>query len=153
MPKVPNPRKVFNFRIEVAGIAQFLIQKVTLPEIEIAATEHGETNVKIKTAGMITVGDLVVTKIKPADSIEPWAYDWFKQAQDMVTGGGQLSEVYKRDIILRELGVDGISTIASHIMEGCWIKKTSHSDFDRVGSDNIMETVTFSVDRCYRVNT
>ena len=58
MAQVSNPRKEFNFTIQIAPapINPFLAQKVEIPEITIDQTEHGDTNHDIKTAGRIKFG-------------------------------------------------------------------------------------------------
>lgn len=151
MAQIANTRKVFNFRVEIAGMDQWEIQKVTLPEVEIEAVEHGDTNHKVKTAGMVTVGDLVFEKLRPLPSSDNWAWNWLNQAQDMALGGGQLPINFKQTIVLKEMDNTGNSTLNRWVCEGCWVKKISQSDFDRAASDNIIETITLSVDRVRRI--
>ena len=66
--------KVFNFKIEIEGIDQFLIQDVKMPEVEIGAVEHGATNYNIKTAGGVSYSDAELQKIVPADGGDRWAW-------------------------------------------------------------------------------
>lgn len=147
MAQIANPRKVFNFRVEIQGIDQFEVQKATPPEIEVETTEHGDTNHSVKTAGRVKVGDLTLEKLKPLPNSDLWAWNWLQTAQNMTTGGGQLPLQYKRTVILKELSSDGQTTVNRWICEGCFVKKVSQGDFDRNSSDNILETVVLSVDR------
>ena len=149
MAKVANPRKVFQFALDAQGINQYLVQKITPPEVEIESVEHGDTNYDVKTAGKVKTGDMVLEKLKPAEGPDLWAHNWFKQAQDVLLGGGALSQVYKKDLTIRELDPSGKVTLQTHIIEGAWVKKISLNDRDRGASDNSIETVTLSVDRYY----
>lgn len=151
MPKVANPRKVFNFRVEVAGIDQFEVQKVTLPEIEIEGVEHGDVNYKVKTPGMVTVGDMTFEKLKRLPGSDTDMWDWLNQAQNITTGGGLLGLDYKRNVVIKEMDSTGTNTVNSYVCTGCWVKKIANSDFDRQGSDNSIETVTLSVDTIEKV--
>lgn len=146
MARVANPRKVFNFMIEVDGIDQFAVQVATPPTVGIEAVEHGDTNHTIKTAGRLTVGDFTVQKLKPLPSSDVWAWRWLKRAQDFKKGGGELPINYKKTIVIRELSTDNSTTANRWILEGCWVKEVSQTDFDRMSSDNVIETVVFSVD-------
>lgn len=150
MTKVANTRKVFNFIVEIAGVNQFEIQKCTIPEIEIEQVKHGDTNHDIKTPGRITVGDLVFEKLRPLPAPDNFGYQWLSQAQDIMTGGGNLALGYKRNIVIKEMDAAGTATVNSWKCNGCWIFKMSQSDFDRMASDNIIETLTLAVDECYR---
>lgn len=152
MAIIANTRKNFQYRIEMQGIEQFLVQKVTLPDIEIAATAHGEANMDVKTPGRITVGDLVLEKIKPSDRPDAIGMALLNLAQDQLSGGGSLAAVVKKDYVLREVDSTGLVTIGVWNIEGAWVKKLSTSTYDRMSSDNSIETLTFSVDKCYRVS-
>lgn len=150
MANVANPRKVFNFEIEVDGILQFEAQKVTEPEREIEVTEHGDTNYKVKTPGMAKTGDMTIEKLKPADAPDPWAQIWFNEAQNVQTGSGQLPSQVKRNLVLREKAPNG-TVLGVYVAEGSWIKKIAKNDKDRTSSDNVLETITLSVDKYYEV--
>ncbi len=142
-----NARKVFNFAIEIDGIDQFLIQEVKKPEVEVGAVSHGATNYDVKTAGGVAVADAELQKIKPAPQSDTWAWDWLNKAQDMNTGTGALAEDYKKDIVFKELAPNG-TTLNAWLWEGAWVRKCSENNHKRGNqNDNIIETVTISVDR------
>lgn len=151
MAQIANTRKVFNFIVEIAGINQFEIQKVTLPEVEVEKVEHGDTNHSIKTAGRITFGDLVLEKIRPLPQADVWAWTWLTQSQNAITGGGLLPINFKRTIVVKEMDNTGNVAVNRWICEGCWVTKVAQSDFDRMSSDNIVETITLNVDKVQRV--
>lgn len=151
MAQIANTRKVFNFRVEILGLNQFEIQKVTLPEIEVEKVEHGDTNHSIKTAGRVTVGDMVWEKLRPLPTPDNFAWTWLQQAQNIMSGGGQLSTGYKRNVVIKEMDTTGTITVNKWMCEGTWVTKLGQADMDRQASDNIIETITLSVDRCYRL--
>lgn len=136
-----NARKVFHYAIEIDGVDQLLIQDVKRPEKEIGAVKHGAANGKDKkTAGGQTVSDAILQKIKPAPGSDKWAMDWMKKAEK------GLAEGYKKDVVFKELDPNG-KTLDAEIWEGCWIRKSSHSNYKRGAQDeNVIETVTISVD-------
>lgn len=145
--KIANPRKVFQFKIEINGVDQFEVQTVDLPERELDSVSHGDTNHDIKTAGRLKVGDLVLEKLRLSDTADTWAANWMKQAQNFVTGGGLLPIQLKDIIIVKEMNAQGTQAVATHIMYGCWVKKIKKSKLDRNSSDNMLDTVTLSVDK------
>lgn len=151
MAKIANPRKTFNFRVEVNGLDQFEIQTVQLPEMELEEVKHGDTNHDIKTAGKIMVGDMTWEKIRPAPQSDTFAWDQMRTIQDQLLGGGALPIAYKQILIVKELDSTGLVALNRWICEGCWVKKISQNKLDRTTSENVIETITFSVDRCYRV--
>lgn len=143
---VANARKAFNFRVEIAGFDQFEFQKLTLPDVEIEKVEHGDTNFKVKTAGMVKVGELKIEKLKRLPGSDPAAWLWLQQAQNMLTGGGNLAQVYKKTVIIKELGPSGLSTLNTWMLSGCWISKITQTDFSRTDSENVIQQLEFSVD-------
>lgn len=146
-----NASKVFSFAIEIEGVDQILIQDVKFPDVEVGKVEHGATNYNIKTAGGVTVGDAELQKIKPAPEGDSWAWEFLTKAQDAFNGGS-LAEDYKRDIIFKELAPDGVTTLNSWLWEGCFCIKISTSNYKRGAQDeNIIETVTLSVDRVQKL--
>lgn len=146
MAKVSNPRKVFNFIIEVDGIDQWEVQKVTLPEISVEQVEHGDTNHAIKTAGRVTVGNMTFEKLKPMPGADLGAFNWLRTAQSQVAGGGALSHIYKKNLVIKEMDSTGTTTLNRHICVGVWPTKVSQNDLDRNSSDNIIQSIELSVD-------
>lgn len=151
MAQVANTRKVFNFRVEIDGVDQWEFQKVTTPEMEIEEVLHGDAHRDVKTPGRIKVGDGVMEKLRPLPTADLFAWNWFSQAQNILTGGGQLPINVNRTIVIKEMSTDGVTTVNRWVWEEVWLKKISQTDFDRSTSDNIIETLTFSVGVAYRL--
>lgn len=151
MSIVANPIKGFQYAIEIDGFPQFLAQKVTSPKYEIEKTEHGEANVKIKTAGMANVGDLTIEHLIPAPQGSKWAWDWIKQAQNPMTGSGGLAVQYKKTVVIRELAPDLVTTVKRTIYYGVWPFSFTGPEWDRVSSDNAVKKVECSVDKMEEV--
>lgn len=147
MAQINNPRKVFNFRLELDGVDQFEIQKVTIPEIKIDVVEHGDTNYKVKTGGMISFGDMTLEKLVPMTNVDTNFWDWISTVQDPYVGGGALPDVYMRDIVIKEMDSTGTVTLNKFLCEGCWPHTIKRNDADRMTSDNVLETITLAVTR------
>lgn len=143
MSKIPNTRKDFRFAIEIGGINQFLVQKVTPPEASLGVVEHGASanEGNTKTPGKPKFGDLVVEKICPSDKADTWAWDWFTKARN------GLRTNYAFFAVLHELNEQGTAPIASYDLGEIWASKIGKSVYDRAGENNVIETVTFAVDK------
>lgn len=146
MPAIANPLKSFNFAIEIAGLNQFAAQEVKLPAPELESVEHGGSNSMVKTAGMSKTGDMEIKQLRALDGSDSWAWAWIRQAQNPVTGTGNIPSVYKKTCVVRELAPDGITTVHAYLCTGVWVKKIDPEAFKRTGSENMMQNVTLSVD-------
>lgn len=149
MAKIENPRKNFNFQITFVKhpLNPYLVQAVTLPEVSIEATMHGDTNHDIKTAGRAMVGTMIMEKISTTSGSDTWLFDWLMSCQDMALGGGLIPTQYKETIKVDELAEDGVSILNSHTYFGCWPMRINGIELRRMSSDNTIETIEFSVDR------
>jgi phage tail-like protein len=124
---------VYQFRIEIDGLNQFEAQEINLPEQEREVVEHGDTDRKVKTLGMWKVGDITLKKLRPADSVKEWAWDWLN------SGEGRI-------IVISALDDNG-ATVNAWTIYNTRCKKTSFENFSRTSSDNMMETVVLCCDR------
>lgn len=149
MAQIENPRKAFNFSIQIAPapINPFLCQKVESPEITITQTNHGDTNHDIKTAGRVETGNLRIDKISTTSGADNYMFDWAYSCQDPIIGGGLVPSRYKRIITITELAEDGTSALNTWICTGCFPTKINGLSLDRQSSDNTMESIEFSVDK------
>lgn len=146
MAKITNPRKEFNFSIQVvqAPINPFLVQKVTLPEITIAQVKHGDTNHDVKTGGRIEYGDIEIEKLMTTSGADNYFYDWASSIADSIIGGGLVPEMYWRTLIISELAEDGTSILNSWIARECWPTKINGQELNRMGTENSLERITLS---------
>ena len=149
MAQVSNPRKEFNFTIQIAQapINPFLAQKIDVPEINIEQVKHGDTNHDIKTAGRVDFGNVTISKIMTTSGADNYMFDWAYSCQDAIIGGGLIPSQYKRVITITELAEDGTSALNTWVLIGCWPTKINGMKLDRMSSDNTMETVEISVDK------
>lgn len=151
MAYVGHPIKAFQFIIEIDGLEQFEAQTVEVADVEIEATEHGDTNYSVKTPGRVTVGDVVIGKLKPMPSTDLWAWNWLMAAQNPMTGGGALAMDVKQLVTIREMDSTGTIVVNTTYYHGAWVKGISHSGHDRMSSDNIIESITLSVDQVQKM--
>lgn len=149
MAQISNPRKQFNFTIQVAPapINPFLAQKVEIPEITIEVAEHGDTNHNIKTAGRQMIGVISIEKIMTTSGADNYFWDWLNSCQDTLIGGGLVPDFYKRVVTISELAEDGTSILNTWVCRGCWPSKIDTMTLDRQSSDNTIEKIELSVDK------
>lgn len=145
--KVKNPRKKFLFSVSFPKhpINPYLCQKVTLPDIEIDQVTHGDINRDVKTAGRVTVGNLVIEKLLTTAGSDTWVWDWLNSCQDMILGGGLVPEDYWEVVEVNDLAEDGVTILNTHYYEEVWPTKITGMDFDRTASENTIESIEFSV--------
>lgn len=149
MANIQNPRKEFNFSIQIVGepINPFLVQDVTVSDSSISQVKHGDTNYDVKTAGRVEVGETELEKLMTTSGADNYMWAWHVSCQDAILGGGLTPNMYKRSVIVNELAEDGTSVINSWILSGVWPSKINGQKFTRKGTDNSIEKVTLSVDR------
>lgn len=147
MANVANPHKKFQWSIQLLGRNPFLSQKVTIPEMEVQQTPHGEENTDIKTAGRVVVGNCNIENIEEAAQRGGYWWDWISLCQDSFIGGGAVSEVYKQEVIVEKYSTDGRSVVGRWLMTGCWPTKINGVELERVSSDNTITSIELSVDK------
>lgn len=140
MAGLNNPRKNFRYLLELDGADAFLIQEINSPDVELAEVQHAAPgNIpNAKTPGKMSVGDLVVKKLKPANRSDNWAWELMAQA----SVGLQLD--FAATGFLKEMTPDMTGTIQSFFLGAVWVKKISGIAYVGTGSDNIIEEVTFA---------
>jgi hypothetical protein len=145
MGGLANPRKVFRYALEMDGVNMFLIQEVTPPSVELPETKHGSPGnlPDGKTPGKMVVGDLVVKKLVPSGMSDAWAWNWLAKA-----AVGLASE-FSKIAFLNELTPDAVGTNQKFFLGAIWPKKIERSAYNASSNDNIIETVTFSVQYYY----
>jgi phage tail-like protein len=153
MANIENPRKDFNFSIQVIGapINPFLFQMVNLPDISINQVKHGDTNHDIKTAGRVEIGDIECEKLMTTSGADNYFFDWAASCQDVMIGGGLTPTLYKRSLLITELAEDGTSILNSWVAKGCWPSKINGQKFSRTSTDNSMEKISISVDKIDKI--
>ena len=151
MANIANPRKQFQFSITAPGLNPFLAQKVTIPEVSVDVTEHGDTNYLVKTGGIKKIGKIQIEKISTALGPDNWLENWLAEVQNEFLGGGLLPAIYKRTLTIDQYSNDGITIINSWICYGCFPSKRDGIDLDRKGSDNTMEKIELEVDQIAKV--
>lgn len=153
MAQITNPRKEFNFSIQIVGapINPFLVQDVTLPEININQAKHGDTNYDVKTAGRVEYSEAELEKIMTTSGADNYFFDWAYSCQDSIIGGGLVPDLYKRTVLISELAEDGTSILNTWVLLGVWPTKINGQKLTRRGTDNSLEKISLSVDRLDKV--
>lgn len=139
-----NPIKQFNWTIEIDGLDQFVAQECTLPDRTIDEAEHTEGNFVVRTPGLVRLGDLSLSNLKPSEVADNWAQDWFTSVQDLEEGTGQIPQLYNRNIVVRLRDNQG-NTVQQYEYKDCWIKQITGLTLSKTTSDNILEEVVITV--------
>jgi phage tail-like protein len=149
MANIDNPRKEYNFSIQVVGapINPFLVQDVTIGDSSISQVKHGDANYDVKTPGRVEVGETELEKLMTTSGADNYFWAWHTSCQDTMLGGGLPPQNVKRAVIINELAEDGTSVLNSFILTGVWPSKINGQKFSRKGTDNSIEKITLSVDR------
>lgn len=149
MAQISNPRKQFNFTIQVAPspINPFLAQKVTIPEVTLDVTAHGDTNHDINTGGRVKYGKVTIEKIMTTSGADNYFFDWLYSVQDPIIGGGMNPVTYKRIVTITELAEDGTSVLNTWVLIGAFPNKINGMELNRLSSDNSIETIELTVDK------
>lgn len=149
MAQISNPRKQFNFSIQIAPapINPFLAQEVEIPDINVEPVSHGDTNHDIKTAGRVTYGNITINKIMTTSGSDNYMFDWLYSCQDPIIGGGNIPSFYKRVVTITELAEDGVSILNTWVCTGCFPVTINGMTLSRTSSDNTIESIELSVDK------
>lgn len=161
MPQNQNltPRKKFQFEVTifrlggVAPLEPFAVQSITLPESTIEPVEHGHGNTVLKTGGQVKLSNLTLNRILDANSaaLSDYFFAWHKSVMDGLLNSAGFAAQYKSTIHVKELGIgtnipgQGTS-LRTWVFVGCWPTKISSREYDRTSSDNVIDSIEFSVD-------
>lgn len=153
MAKIPNPRKRFNYSVTFVKhpLNPFLCQRIQLPEVTIEQTEHGDANYVVKTGGRLMTGNLTLDKLSTTSGSDTWSWDWLFSVQDPYIGGGLRPQEYKEIIKVDELAEDGVSVLNSWLCDGCWLTRVNGNELSRMNSENVIDSLEFSVDRMEKI--
>jgi len=153
MAKIENPRKQFNFSVQIVGlpINPFLVQEFDAPEEGVETATHGDTNHDIKTGGRKTVGQARISKLSTTDGSDNYFWDWMASIADAMIGGGLPPNMYKRTLLVTEFAEDGASIINTWTLIGSWPSKKSQQEWKRASSDNSLEEIFLEVDRVEKI--
>ncbi len=153
MAKVSNPRKSFNFSVQIAQlpINPFLVQEIDDPEVEVEQVTHGDVNYDVKTPGRVKVGNGTMRKLQTTGGADNYMWDWLESCQDAFIGGGLVPDEAKRTFIINDLAEDGTSILNTYTWEGVWPTKINGLQRRRTSSDNSIEVIEFSVDRVGKI--
>lgn len=145
MAGLADPRKDFRFMLELDGADSFLIQEITPPDVEAPIVEHAAPgNIpNAKTPGKMKVGNLVVKKLKPANRPDTWAWDL------MAAAIADLAPQFLKTGFLKEMHPSMTAVLQTFFLGDVWVTKINNSGYKGMGSENIIEEVTFAVQFYY----
>jgi len=151
MPTQAKPLNLlytWQYRIEVDGLEAALARSVQRPEMTAESYDHfeGGANIGISLpTGRLTIGELVIEKLRPGYDADSWVWDWLITAVDYPV------EDALKTVSLLELDKDG-GVINRWDWEDCWCCKSSESKKDASQKNEpVVETVTLKVGKPVRV--
>lgn len=144
MSNIADVVRNFMWSVEFDGIDQFLIQKVSGIEKEFDIVTYGDVGADVERPGRPKSADVVFEKVIKAGGGDNAAWEELQKIYNAGTGKYAPSSEYVKNRTLKMLNPDG--TVArTFVLTESWIKKVSMSDFERLGNDAEIETVTLSV--------
>lgn len=139
-----NPVKAFDWEIRLAGIPQFLAQKITLPTFEMGLINHSAGSYDVQSPGRIKPQTMKVESLMRSDlgDVEMWAWLLSCQNYDPSVLSNNFAKIYKPvQVILKNPG--GISRVQAYNMFA-FPFKYEVGELDKNGEANLMKTVEFA---------
>lgn len=151
-PLTPNafePKKIYNWVIEIDGIDAFTARSTKRPTITFGETEIPYLNLRRYIANKFEFEPINLTLYDPIDSSTARAMmDWIIRIGDPATGIRFPSASYKRDFRIKLL--DGKGTVVeTWQIVGAWPHTTNFGNLDYGSDEPLMVEVSFRIDRCY----
>lgn len=141
MSSIGNTIKIFNFAVDINGVNQLTVQKVSGLEVEVEAVAHGESNHDVFTPGRVKYGNVTMESIMPTTATENTLWNLLKKATTDLAG------TVGQTITIRMLGPDEVTTLKTWVLYGAWVSKTSYGELNRMSSDNLIRTAEWTVNK------
>lgn len=140
MSSIGNTIKTFNFAVDINGINQLTVQKVSGLEVEVEAVAHGEGNHDVFTPGRTKYGKVTMENLMPTSLSQNTLWELLQRSRFDLVGSA------KQTITVRSLAPDNITTLKTWVLYGAWVSKVSYGELNRTSSDNLMRTAEWTVD-------
>lgn len=138
-----TPQNSFRFSVEIDGVTQMLVQKITGIGVSIENAEHGDGGFKVNTPTIGSYKDITMEGISMTTTTTPEFFALINRVLDTVTGQGGLYEDFIINATIAELGPNG-QRLNVHEVE-MYPFDWEAGDFDRVSSDNLIQKIQFKV--------
>lgn len=138
MAMVQNHR----FKLIMGGFDTFLVQEVTLPDVEYNVLQYGTfvNEPDVKVAGKKKVGEMTLKKLRLSTLADTTWRDRFELQRIGIAGTSW------GNFELQELMPDGSGVAQRYFVKNAVISKISHSGFKRSeDSELVMEEITLAV--------
>lgn len=137
--------KKFAFIVEIEGVTSAAFTKCSELSAEIAKVEQyeGGSLIPNKSPGRVTVSDVTLERgVTNGDSD---LYDWWLQVVRMSANIGLIDDEYKKSVEILQLDRDG-SVIRRWVLDGAWPTKMVIGEWDNNADENVVESVTLTLD-------
>ncbi len=140
MSSIGNTIKSYSFAVDIDGIPQLTVQKISGLDVEIERVPHGEGRSDVFTPGRTKYGTVTMENIMPVANVNNTIWQLITRARTLLAGDvGQT-------ITIRMVGGDGLVTLKTWVLKGAWCFKSSYGDLNRMSSDNLVRTAEWSID-------
>ena len=140
MSSIGNTVKSYSFAVDIDGIPQLTVQKISGLEVEIERVAHGEGKSDVFTPGRTKYGTVTMEHILPVANAANKIWELITRARTLLAG-----EV-GQTITIRMVGADDLTTLKTWVLKGAWCFKSSYGELSRMSSDNLVRTAEWSVD-------
>ncbi|KKN87420.1 hypothetical protein LCGC14_0258750 [marine sediment metagenome] len=110
--------------------------------IAVIETWEGGSNTSTKTPGRTTVEPVELTRVAGMDEE---LYTQFKKASNVQNDAGEVSDEYKMNGTIEQLGLDN-SVVKKWEVRGCWFSDFSTGEWDNEADEGRAQVVTMQLD-------
>lgn len=150
-PTQYEPKKAYNWIIEIDGIDTYTARSTKRPTISFAEVQIPFLNLTRKLAGKFEFDNINLTLHDPVDADEAGKMlEWIVSIGDPADGTRYPASLYKKDFRLKLLSGAG-TVLETWQIVGAWPQSTNFGDLDYSSDEPVMIEVSFSIDRAYRL--
>jgi len=140
MSSIGNTIKSFLFAVDINGINQLSVQKISGLEVEVEAIAHGESDHDVYTPGRVKYGKVTMESILPTGVAQNTLWQLLQRSRFDLVGSS------KQTINIRLLGPDKITTQKTWVLYGAWVSKVSYGELNRSSGEAVVRTAEWTID-------
>ena len=150
-PTTFEPKKGYNWVIEIDGIDAFTARSTKRPTIGFGTVEVPYLNMTRKFAGKFEFEPIDLVLMDPVDdSAAEKTMDWIRLVGDPATVSKNPAALYKKDFRLKLISGNGIVIETWQIL-GAWPQSVDFGDLDYGADDPVQISISLNLDRAYLV--
>jgi hypothetical protein len=144
------PKMKHQFQLFIDGIPAYVIKKLTMPNYVQESRPIDYINLRRFVKGKLVWQPIQITTYDPiVPSAAQALIEWTRLHHESVTGRDGYPEMYKKDLVLSELGPVG-DRIGEWILKGAFITESNFGDLDWATDEPQEITFTIQMDFCIK---